>query len=282
LNIQIVGTQFQSYQQYCDWMDEALASFRSPLLNGLPMAADARRLIEQKRLSYVKNADHSLVFSAFDGYIKLYYAAEENAALAIPPVKLPVIADQVRLDGKPYPKYDALMRRSAFSLARVKASMDRKLDEDLKPMRYYRAEQSKGVSVHFAMTGEYYKINKLLRNIFDPLLDELPARDELMRSIRDGNVFVIRDRETIAAVMVRVTKGYSAMLYWVAVDAPYRNLKLSGFLHYIGDLDSKKHGFRHVLFWVDVRAEGWIRVLEGRGYRVSNQRLYTYVLKPRI
>ena len=279
MNVQIVGTLFQSYAQYCDWMDQALASLRAPLFNGLPMAADARRLIEQKRLSYVKSADHALVFSAFDGYIKLYYAAEETATLLIPPVKLSVIADQVRVDGKPYPKYDALMRRSLFSLARVKASMDRKLDEDLKPMRYFRAEQLKGVSVQVAMPGECYKINTLLRNIFDPLLDELPARDELIRGIRDGNVFVIRDLEKIAAVMVRVTRGYSAMLYWVAVDPAYRNLKLSGYLHYAGDLDSRRHGYRHVLFWVDVRAEGWIRTLEGRGYRLSNQRLYTYVRK---
>lgn len=279
MNLQIVGTLFQSYEQYCDWMDRALESFRAPLVNGLPMASDARRLIERRRLSYVKNADHALVFSAFDGYVKLYYAAEENATLAIPPVKLPVIVDQVRADGKPYPNYDALMRRSAFALARVKASMDRKLDGDLKPMRYFRAEQLKGVSVHLAMPGEYYKINTLLRNIFDPLLDELPARDELVRGIREGNVFVIRDREKIAAVMVRVTRGYSAMLYWVAVDPAYRNRKLSGYLHYEGDLDSRMRGYRHVLFWVDVRAEAWIRTLEGRGYRLSNQRLYTYVRK---
>ena len=278
--MQIVGTPFQSYQQYCAWMDEVLASFRAPLMNGLPLACDARGLIEKKRLSFVKRPDHALVFSAYEGYLKLYFASEESATLVLPPVRLPVITDQIRLEGKAYPAYDALMERSRFALAREKASMDRVLDEPIRPERYFRAEPMAGVSVSFAIPGEYYKIIKLLRKSFDSLLDELPAKDTLLQGIRDGNVFVIRDRERIAATMVRVVRGHLATLYWVAVDVPYRRMKLSGLLHYVGDLDSRKRGYRRVMFWVDVKAKGWIAALEKRGYRLTGQRLLTYAHHP--
>lgn len=278
--IHTIGTRFTDYQQYCDLVDEALAAFHAPLMNGLPLASDARRLIECRRLFYVKNPDHLLIFSAHTGYYKLYYAAQEEAVLIIPDTKWPIVADQVRLTTKRYPKCDALMARSRFSLGRVDVRMERKLDEELKLGQYVHTGMPKHSRVGYALTGEYYKINTLLRKVFDPLLDELPCRDDLIQSICDGHVLVVRDHERIAAVMVYIAKGSVAMLHWIAVAAPYRNMRLSGLLHFTGDRVYRERGFYQVVLWVDETSEAWIRAVEERGYQITKQRLYTYVHKP--
>lgn len=49
LGNETLGTRFQTYRQYCDLVDEAMASVQSPLINGLPAAQTARELIEGKR-----------------------------------------------------------------------------------------------------------------------------------------------------------------------------------------------------------------------------------------
>jgi hypothetical protein len=276
MKLQNLGMCFRDYRQYCDLVDEAMAAFSPPLINGLPMSGDARLLIEKRRLSFVKNADHVLIFCAYENYAKLYYIAQAGAALLMPPSGLPIVADQVRLEDKPYPQYDALMAQSYFTLARVNVNINRKLDTHLNPNHYVHMALPRHVSVGFALAGEYFKINKLMRSAFDPLLDELPSRDELTRSINGGNVFVIRDREKIAAALIRIVRGYSVMLPWIAVDTPYRNRKLSGLLHYASDRDSQKKGYRHAIVWVNEKSEHWIRAVERRGYHRNKQRLYTY------
>lgn len=276
MKLQTLGMCFRDYRQYCDLVDEAMAAFSPPLINGLPMSCDARRLIENKRLSFVKNADHVLIFRAYENYAKLYYIARAGAALLMPPSGLPIVADQVRLEDKEYPLYDALMAQSYFTLARVNVNVNRKLDTHLNPNHYVHMALPKHVSVGFALAGEYYKIDKLLKSAFDPLLDELPSRDELMESINGGNVFVIRDREKVAAVLIRIVKGYSVTLPWIAVDTPYRNKKLSGLLHYMSDRNSQKKGYHYAFIWVNEKSEHWIQAIERRGYRRNKQRLYTY------
>lgn len=270
------GACFKDYRHYCDTVDEAMAAFAPPLINGLPTPGDARALIEKHRLSYVKNPDHLLLFSAFENYARLYYIARAGAALSMPPSGLPIVADQIRVADKGYPLYDALMAQSYFTLARVSVSLSRKLDRSINPHHYVHLGLPRHVAVGRALEGEYYKINKLLRAAFDPLLDALPARDELIAGINRGDVLVIRDKEKIAAVMVRDARGYTAKLRWVVVDAPYRNLKLSGLLHCIADRDSQKKGYRYSAVWVNEKAERWIQAVERRGYRRNKQRLYMY------
>ncbi len=270
------GMCFRDYPQYCGLVDEAMAAFSPPLVNGLPAPGDARRLIEERRLSYVKNPDHLLIFSAFENYCKLYYIARAGAVLQMPPNGLPVVCDQIRLEDKAYPLCDALMAQSYFTLARISVNISRKLDRNLNPYHYVRLGLPRHVAVSLAMGGEYYKINKLLRAGFDPVLDELPSREELIGSINLGHVFVIRDKEKIAAILVRAVKGYSAKLRWIVVDAPYRNVKLSGLLHFAADRNSQKRGYHYAAAWVNEKSERWIQAVERRGYRRNKQRLYTY------
>ena len=272
------GACFRDYQQYCDFVDTAMAAYSPPLINGLPMASDARALIEKRRLSYVKGEDHALIFSSYEGYYKLYYIARAGAVLAMPPADLPVVADQIRLEDKQYPQYDALMAQSYFTLARVSVNLSRKLDTHLNPHHYVHKGLPRHVCVSFALAGEYYKINKLLQSVFDPLADELPARNELVEYINSGNVFVIRDREKIAGVLIRIVKGYSVKLHWIAVDFPYRNKKLSGLLHYVCDRNSKQKGYHTVTVWVSEKSDRWVKAIQRRGYRGNKQRLYTYTL----
>ena len=252
-----IGLQFRGYQHYCDVVDEALAAFHSPLMNGLPSAKFVRRLIQNKRLFFVQNQDHVLIFSAHDGYYKLYYAAQETAALVLPPADAPVVVDQVRLETKRYPLYDALMKKSGFTLGRVNIGMARKLDDSLKKEQYVQADVPDDIAVDLAVPGELYKIDDLLRTVFDPLLDELPSKEELGEMIASGHVFVIRIHEKIAATMIRIPKGAVAMMHWVAVDRRYRNLKLSGLIGFAGDEDSrKKASTRSLSGWTRGPADG--------------------------
>ncbi len=280
MKIHAIGTRFLDYPQYCAVVDEALAAIHAPLLNGLPLAGDARRLIDAKRLFYVRGRDHLLLFSAHVGYYKLYYAAHEDAVLTIPPTAMPIVADQVRLSTRECPRCDQLMARSCFTLDRVDVRLERKLDASLRRSQYIHGSLPLHAVADYAMTGEYYKINTLLRGAFDPLLDELPGRDELMRSIQDGFVFVVRDAEKIAAVMVCIPKGAMVLLHWIAVDKKYRNQNLSGLLHFFGDTQCRRKGFRQEALWVDEHAAGWIGAVRRRGFHLTDQRLYTYVHPP--
>ena len=280
MKIHAIGTRFLDYPQYCAVVDDALASIHAPLMNGLPLAGDARRLIEARRLFYVRGKEYLLLFSAHVGYYKLYYAAHEDAALVIPPTVMPIVADQVQLAAKPCPRCEKLMTRGGFTLDRVDVRLERKLDASLRRSQYVHGSLPVHAEADYAMTGEYYKINTLLRSAFDPLLDELPGRDELTRSILDGFVFVVRDVEKIAAVMVCIPKGAMVMLHWIAVDIKYRNQNLSGLLHFFGDIQCRRKGFRQEALWVDEHSSGWIQAVLRRGFHLTDQRLLTYVHPP--
>lgn len=277
MKIYTIGTRFRDYQQYCDLADGAPAAFRSPLTNGLPPAKEARQLADGRRLFYVKNRDHLLIFSAQFGYYKLYYTAQEDAVLLMPPAQMPIVADQVRLEAGQYPQCDALMARSSFTLERVDVRMERKLDDSLRQEPYIPGGMPRCAAPDYAMTGEYYKINKLLRSVFDPLLDALPGRDELMQRILNGLVYVIRDQEKLAAVMICTPGDEAATLQWIAVDFAYRGLGLSGLLHWFGDRELRKKGFRQAVLWIGEKSAGWIHTMEGRGYQQTEQRLFTFL-----
>jgi hypothetical protein len=276
-----IGTPLREYPQYRDLADDALAAFGSPLTNGLPSAKDARELIGGKRLFFVRNRDHLLVFSAHIGCYRLYYAAQEDAVLQIPPTRMPIVAELARQDAQGCPQCDALMARSAFTLERVDVRMERALDDTLCQEQYLPDGMPRCSAPDYAMTGEYYKINTLLHSVFDPLLDALPGRDELMQRILDGLVYVIRDQEKIAAAVVYSLKGGAANPRWIAVDFPYRAQNLGGLLHWHGDRELRKKGFRKATLWANEKSMGWLHTLEDRGYLRTSQRLYTHILRPR-
>lgn len=280
MKIYPIGTPIREYPQYRDLADDALAAFGSPSTNGLPSAKDARELIGGRRLFYVRNRDHLLVFSAHIGFYRLYYAAQEDAVLQLPPTRMPVVAELTRQDGQSCPQCDALMARSAFTLERVEVRLERALDDALCQEQYLSDGMPRCAAPDYAMTGEYYKINTLLHSVFDPLLDALPGRDELMQQILSGLVYVIRDQGKIAAVMVYALQGDAAMPRWIAVDFPYRAQNLGGLLHWYGDRELRKKGFRQATLWANEKSAGWLHTLEGRGYRRTGQRLFTYVHRP--
>ena len=280
MKIYPIGTPLREYPQYRDLADDALAAFGPPLTNGLPPAKDARELIGGRRLFYVRNRDHLLVFSAHIGCYRLYFAAREDAVLLLPPTRMPVVAELAREGAADLPQCDALMARSAFALERVDVRMERALDDSLCQEQYLPDGIPRCAAPDYAMTGEYYKINTLLRTVFDPLLDALPGRDELMRMILDGLVYVIRDQEKIAAVMVYALQGDTAVPRFAAVDFAYRAQNLGGLLHWYGDRELRGKGLRQAALWAGEKSAGWLRTLEERGYRRTGQRRFTYVRRP--
>jgi hypothetical protein len=282
MNIGNAGSRFESYQQYCDVMDKAIATISTPLMNGLPMAGETRQLIESKRLFYICNPDHILVFTAYSEYLKLYYAAAEDAVLRIPPTSIPVVADQLRLDSRDYPRDDALMVRSGFTLDRVNVGMERMLSSDLRREDYLTGEVPENIAVGFAVPEDLAEVECLLRRVFDPVLDELPSQNELYAMIKNEHVFVLRDRRTIAALMIRMPKGAAVMMHWIVVNEKYRRLKLSGALAFAGDSDSRNQGYKKITIWVNRMADKWIQTISRRRYVLTGQSLYTYVFHPKV
>lgn len=280
MDSQTIGLRFQNDRQYFDLLDEMLASISSPLMNGLPAAKTTRELIGNRRLFYIKKPDYLLIFCLYDECWKLYYIARENTVLVMPETELPIIAGQERLDTRQYPGFDALMERSAFTLKRIDVAMERTLDDNLKRETYVREEYPPNITAELAVPGDLLKIDKLLRSVYNPALDEIPDHSELCGSIRYSHVFVVRDHEKIAAAVIRIPSGSTAILQWIVVDPEYRDRKLSGLLHYTGDLDSKNRGYRRVVVWVNKKADGWIHAIEKRGYLVSRQRFYSYIYNP--
>ena len=72
-------------------------------MNGLPMTGNARRLIDQKRLFFVWNPDHTLIFNVQNVFFILYFTAKEGAALAIPCVNAPVYRRACAAGGQAVP-----------------------------------------------------------------------------------------------------------------------------------------------------------------------------------
>jgi hypothetical protein len=277
---QTIGVQFHNYQQYCDVVDEALASIQSPLINDLPMTAKARRLITEKRLFYVKGSDSVLLFLTHDHYDEMFYIAGQYAVCTIPNTDIPIVVYRAWPVSKPDPRHDALLKRVGFTLDRVNIGMEFNLDKKLNREAYIHGMMPETITDGLAMPGELDQIGSLLLTAFDPVQDELPSRNELLRMIRDGDVFVIRDGEIIAAVTIRIPRGATAVMHWIAVDEKYRKLKLTGKIAFVADTDSQKRGYRQIVIWVDERAVGWRQSIEKRGYHLTQQRLNIYTRYP--
>ncbi len=198
---------------------------------------------------------------------------------ASPQTSSPIVADQIRRGDRAYVLYDALMLRGGLALRRINIGMERSLDSPIQPEAYLGAAAD-GPPVDFAAPADLEAVQRILADSFDPVLDEPPTGDELMAYIQNQWVSVVREGGQPISIMIRIPRGGSEMLRWIATDAAYRSRRLSGVMHLAGDLRARQAGRRQTTLWINADAQGWIQSHRKRGYELSNQYLYTFVRPP--
>lgn len=130
----------------------------------------------------------------------------------------------------------------------------------------------------YAKAQDAPQILQLLYLCFDPLYAFLPTLEQLLCSIAEDRVIVIRDGDKIAAALVSSFEKGIASIRQVAVDPQLRgkgygkDILCAYHKKYLGEAASFQH-------WVDINNTPAVNMYQSAGYSFSHRRANEYILK---
>lgn len=267
--------EFLSLVQYKNVTDLAKEK-GSRLSNCVLLAENVRQKILQHELFYVKQNNNILILDDQGKFYRCYYYLNQNDNYGVLSFDKPVVIElpyTKRLNEKQKLQVK-LIQSMGFYLGRKSGTMF------CLPQNIIQHENGNKVICTFANEDDLKEVDILLRTYFNPLFSFLPTEEELINSIIDKRVFIVRDGNKIAALLISGIEKQYVSIKQLVVDKIYRRQGLGKALidAYHANYVNEVALFQH---WVDMSNKVAIGMYRDFGYEFNIRKANEYILLPK-
>lgn len=262
-----------THEQYKETIAQAKLDGYS-LSNNFFLPAAIREKIAEASLSFHSIENGLLLLDDCGDFYRCYYYLSRQASPGMPRLDKPAV---IELPFNGNLNDNQLLQISrietmGFRLGRESAMMSRPADDSA-----CCSGGNYGICA-YAMAQDAPQILHLLYLCFDPLYAFLPTLEQLLCSIAEGRVIVIRCGDKIAAALVSSFEKGIASIRQVAVNPEFRGkgygkeILCAYHKKYLGEAASFQH-------WVDINNTPAVNMYQSAGYGFSHRKANEYILK---
>jgi ribosomal protein S18 acetylase RimI-like enzyme len=257
---------------------------RSPVTNFFLLPNEIIEFTQKKQLYFQKINEGLLFFREVrDFYYLYFYLTDLSHHQAAPTFDLPsldkfFVTDLVfveRTAALRLPPIEKVLKGNRFQFYKKYIQMS--LDPSMNRSEPDLPETKKNPVIDYAKPEEHAMIQRLWQQNLDKFSTALPGNEDLIESIKEKKVIVIRQGECISALMVFTENGKTGFISHVVVAEEYRRKGLAKtMLRLCVDRNS---GINRYLLWVAENNTPAFTLYSDFGFQATGKVSYQFLYK---
>lgn len=241
------------------------------------LKAQVLDMIDGKKLYYIVQEENLFLVEQESGFGRLFYYITNDKIHRKISFSESMVIEYVYKNGVDKKKADEIefMQKLGFVLGRSSYRMTLKSSE-VSDIGMEPAKQDTGV--WFAGKSDMEKIDRLLRESFDPLYAYIPEKNKLLEMISKREILAAKVNGETAGVLCFEFAHGNMQLWQIAVDQKYRERGLGIWL-----VNEYHHIYKSFadsfMLWVDAKNETALKMYRLVGYQKDGRCADEYVLR---